>query len=280
MARDTLLQAEGSQQLRAALISAYGEPALAALEPQISRFIAGELGPQLYGARFEATGLHGAFVASHNLILIDATLAETPERLRAVVVEEVGHWLEQQAGLADTAGDEGERLALALLGIGSADNAAKDDHTWLQIGSETLEVELSADNAPSFSSSSGRTLVVRPSVNGAVTTGVAVDPGFLLVDPDAALNQASLDTIHKVTLTVVDQVSNRFVGGDTLAATVSGGISASYDAAKGVLTLSGDATAAQYQQVLRSVLFSTSNTNNDHQRSVTVVVREIGRAHV
>ena len=72
---------------RSALISAYGEPALAALEPQIDRFIAGDLGPQLYGARFEATGLHGAFVASHNLILIDATLAETPERLRAVVVE-------------------------------------------------------------------------------------------------------------------------------------------------------------------------------------------------
>jgi hypothetical protein len=68
--------------------------------------------------------------------------------------------------------------------------------------------------------------VVRPTANGAVTTGVAVDPGFLLVDPDAALNQASLDTIHRVTLTVVDQVSNRFVSGDTLAATVSGAITA------------------------------------------------------
>ena len=86
-------------------------------------------------------------MASHNLILIDAALEETPERLRAVVVEEVGHWLEQQAGLADTAGDEGQRLAVALLGRSlsrQSREGSDDDHSWLQLGDARVAVELSS----------------------------------------------------------------------------------------------------------------------------------------
>ena len=116
--------------------------------------------------------------------------------------------------------------------------------------------------------------MVRPSAGAAVGTPVLVDPGLRLVDPDAALtSQASYDTIHSAILTLVDHGSGSFVPGDALAATgISGKITASYESSKGVLTLSGDATAAEYQQVLRTLSFGTSNTSNDNQRSINVVV--------
>src|SRR5437868_85539 len=52
------------------------------------------------------------------------------------------------------------------------------------------------------------------------------------------------------------QISSGFLAGDVLAADVIGtGITASYDAVTGTLTLSGDDTLLHYQQVLRSVRF-------------------------
>ncbi|MBM5820104.1 MAG: DUF4347 domain-containing protein, partial [Cyanobacteria bacterium K_DeepCast_150m_m2_101] len=139
--------------------------------------------------------------------------------------------------------------------------------------STTISVTALADRAPQLSSSTGRTLVVRPTAGGAVTTPVVIDAGLRLVDPDAAVtNLASYDTIYSVTLTVVDQTNGAFVAGDTLAATAGSGISVSYDSSTGVLKLSGDATAAAYQQLLRAVTFATNNTSNDNQRNVNVIV--------
>ncbi len=138
----------------------------------------------------------------------------------------------------------------------------------------TLTVTALSDTIPSLTSSSGRTLVVRPSAGGAVITPVVVDPGLRLVDSDATLtSQSSYDTIRKASLSLVDQETGSFVSGDVLAATgISGKINTSYDASKGLLTLSGDATAAEYQQVLRTLTFATTNTSNNHQRSINVIL--------
>ena len=48
---------------------------------------------------------------------------------------------------------------------------------------------------------------------------------------------------------------------DTFAFTNQNGITGSYDASTGVLTLCGDATIADYQTALRSVEFSTSDSS-------------------
>ena len=148
-----LLSAQQSGQLQAALVRAYGHSALVSMEPVLERFLSRDLEPQIYRASFEAASIQGAFVASHNLILIDQDLGSVGTRLQAVLVEELGHWLETQAGLADTAGDEGERLAMALVSHGLSQwttLGADDDHIWLNVADQLLEAELSANHPPTL----------------------------------------------------------------------------------------------------------------------------------
>ena len=57
-------------------------------------------------------------------------------------------------------------------------------------------------------------------------------------------------------------VINGFVAGDTLVLTDKQGLgSYYYDAATGVMTFSGNASAAEWQVIFRSVMFNRSNTN-------------------
>ena len=76
--------------------------------------------------------------------------------------------------------------------------------------------------------------------------------------PSLTIND--IDTATMVSATV--SITNGFFAGDTLAATTAGtAISASYNAAIGVLFLSGNDTLAHYQSVLDSVSFSLSNSD-------------------
>lgn len=80
-------------------------------------------------------------------------------------------------------------------------------------------------------------------------------------------------TVIRSTLTVSDAegdsltgatvtISANYVNGeDVLSFTPSGGITGSFDAATGVLTLSGTATAADYQTVLRTVTYGNASEN-------------------
>ncbi|MFN9913966.1 MAG: hypothetical protein ACK53L_15350, partial [Pirellulaceae bacterium] len=98
-------------------------------------------------------------------------------------------------------------------------------------------------------------------------SAITVDPGLTLTDPDTPYTSdaANYDTILGATVTVVDSVTGNFQAGDVLAATgISGRIGVAYNAGSGALTLSGSATAAEYQQVLRTLAFSSSNTSNDN----------------
>ncbi|MFM8931176.1 MAG: LamG-like jellyroll fold domain-containing protein, partial [Gemmataceae bacterium] len=80
---------------------------------------------------------------------------------------------------------------------------------------------------------------------------------------DATITLTDVDDANLTGATVT--ISTGFVSGDTLGFTDQSGITGSYNATTGVLTLSGTATKAQYQTALRSVTFySTSEdpTNN------------------
>ncbi|HEX4147071.1 MAG TPA: choice-of-anchor tandem repeat GloVer-containing protein [Pirellulales bacterium] len=111
-------------------------------------------------------------------------------------------------------------------------------------------------------------VVVAPTVSGSGnsafytlgTAGVVLDPGFSVQSADGEMTGATLSI-----------GSTGLQTGDVLHFTNQNGISGSY--AGGVLTLSGTATAAQYQAALRSVTFSTTSTSGDG-RPVTVVVSE------
>jgi hypothetical protein len=82
------------------------------------------------------------------------------------------------------------------------------------------------------------------------TSGAAailVDGALAVTDPDSA-------TLTGATVSI----SGGFTAGDTLAFTNQLGISGSYNAASGVLTLTGTAPPLDYQVALRAITFSTS----------------------
>src|SRR5438876_128017 len=75
-----------------------------------------------------------------------------------------------------------------------------------------------------------------------------------------ALTVSDSDNANLASATV--RISGGFLPGDVLATNVSGtGITASYDAVDGTLRLTGSDTLAHYQQVLRTVVFSSTSDN-------------------
>ena len=97
---------------------------------------------------------------------------------------------------------------------------------------------------------------------------VVIDPGITVSDvDDSILNSATIK---------IDQL----VSGDLLGFIPRYGINGNFDSQTGTLNLSGNATTAQYQEVLRSVTFFSSNENPTlggarPTRSVSWVVSDI-----
>ena len=61
----------------------------------------------------------GAYGSSTNVIYLAASLVETasPQQLEAVILEEIGHFVDAQVNATDTAGDEGELFSAIVRGI-------------------------------------------------------------------------------------------------------------------------------------------------------------------
>lgn len=79
------------------------------------------------------------------------------------------------------------------------------------------------------------------------------DAGAVAIARDLVLESDSIEIIESATVELIDGVEL-----DTLSFVPSGNISGSYDNQTGVLSLSGDGLASEYQTVLRSVQFGTS----------------------
>ena len=100
--------------------------------------------------------------------------------------------------------------------------------------------------------------VSAPSLGGAGNTGryvaggnpTRIDPALTVADPSSAtLTGASV------------KISSGFLAGDLLNFVNQRGITGSYNATSGVLTLSGTATLAAYQAALESVAFSSTSSD-------------------
>jgi alpha-tubulin suppressor-like RCC1 family protein len=98
---------------------------------------------------------------------------------------------------------------------------------------------------------------------------LALHPGLILIDPDSS--QISAATIV---------ISAGFTAGDVLSLPISvSGISSSYNAATGVLSLSGNALLSEYQKALRAVSYSSTSpdpTLTSTSRTISVVVTDVG----
>lgn len=88
------------------------------------------------------------------------------------------------------------------------------------------------------------------SLTTSTATAQLLGPAVIL---DSALTVLDTDSTHLVSATVA--ISAGHIATDALATAAVSGISASYDAATGVLSLSGSATLVQYQTALRSLTY-------------------------
>ena len=97
-----------------------------------------------------------------------------------------------------------------------------------------------------------------------VTAGgtATFDGGGSAVTLDGTLSVGDVDSGGNLTGASVE-IASGFNAGDTLNFTNQNGITGSYDAVHGILTLSGTASVAHYQTALDSIAYSFSPTNGD-----------------
>ncbi len=106
--------------------------------------------------------------------------------------------------------------------------------------------------------------------NGGFTEGTAAAIADVA---DATITAGTSATMSGMTVTL----NNRPNGSSEVLAANTGGtsITANYDSSTGVLTLSGNGTAAQYQQVLRSITYNNLSDNPDTAtRTLTITVTD------
>jgi hypothetical protein len=115
--------------------------------------------------------------------------------------------------------------------------------------------------------------ILRPltlSAGGTVTLHAG---GAVTLDSSIKITDLDNDSVSSATISI----GSGFTSGDTLNFVTQNGITGSYDAADGVLTLTGTASAAAYQVALASITLSNSNADptnggTDTLRSISYVV--------
>ncbi len=91
--------------------------------------------------------------------------------------------------------------------------------------------------------------------------------GAKVVDSSLTLTDTDNTNIESATITI----SSGFQSSeDLLAFTNANGITGSWDASNGILTLTGSATKAQYEQALESITYTNTNTDNPNTTSRTI----------
>ena len=122
----------------------------------------------------------------------------------------------------------------------TVDTTTNGGTTAIAAATASLSTSITAVNDPPLLTGSGGTLAYTENA-----AAVAIDPGLALSDVDSG----TLSTAW------VWFGANYASGQDVLGFTDQNGITSSWDAGAGILTLSGTATVAQYQTALRSVTY-------------------------
>ncbi|WP_119681277.1 putative Ig domain-containing protein [Indioceanicola profundi] len=123
--------------------------------------------------------------------------------------------------------------------------------------------DANSDGAGAGIGSASRTIAVTPQTDnpviGTTTTVVRYVEDGTAVVLDGGLTLADIDDTHLSGATVT--IGANFTAGDLLAASGTANISVAYNAVTGALTLSGRATVAEYQSVLRSVTYASASAD-------------------
>lgn len=141
-------------------------------------------------------------------------------------------------------------------------------------------VTVIVDDGSALSGAPTRTITVAATNDAPTVTpsggSAAYTENDAAVTVDAGIATADVDTPTLASASV--QITGNYVGGeDVLAFTNQSGISGSWDAGTGTLSLSGTATVAQYETALRTITYlDTSDAPSTSARTVTFVVDDGG----
>ncbi|XZE35110.1 tandem-95 repeat protein [Pirellulaceae bacterium SH501] len=147
----------------------------------------------------------------------------------------------------------------------------------------TYQVEDSA--TPAVDKITGTVFVDVLPVNDAPVLG-AIEASTLAYTEDSPSENHKLQVTNSITVTDIDDtniesatvsISTNFQTGDVLevVGTLPSGVSQSYSAGTGVLTITGSATKADYQSILRNVRYSTTNEKpNSNTRTISFLIND------
>ena len=145
-ARELLNQANLSGLLKQAVKSSFDQSVQDGVLERTQQFLDGVNKPIFKWADFNDGSIQGAFISSKNTILLSNTLRENDQLFDVVLLEELGHWLEDSFNY-DSTGDEGEIFSKYL----SGDQSPLDqnsDHAELSIGGVIFKAELATITDP------------------------------------------------------------------------------------------------------------------------------------
>jgi hypothetical protein len=109
--------------------------------------------------------------------------------------------------------------------------------------------------------------------SGFATSFTEAGGNVLIADADASITDADSTDLTSLTITITNLLDG---AAESLSADTSGtSITASYDSTAGTLTLTGDDSVANYQQVLRTIRYDNSSASpNAAARSITFVATD------
>ncbi|MFM6071151.1 MAG: sodium:calcium exchanger, partial [Dolichospermum sp.] len=120
---------------------------------------------------------NGAYGSSNNQIYLSANFlaTSTAEAISAVLLEEIGHFVDAHINLSDSAGDEGAIFA-ALVQGNSLDTTtlqalkAEDDHATITVNGQNIQVE-----QQNFTGTNGNDTITGTSGNDTINSGLGID---------------------------------------------------------------------------------------------------------
>ena len=143
-ARQIFNESNKQGELKQALQTNFASKNYDDIEDRVKAFLNGKQQPKVAWASFEDDAIQGAFIASSNTILISTDLRDNSGQRNAVLLEEIGHWLEAGQTI-DSAGDEGERFSKQLLGKSQPWQDQGPNSALLNINGDVVLAELSSD---------------------------------------------------------------------------------------------------------------------------------------
>ncbi|WP_319777230.1 DUF4347 domain-containing protein [Maridesulfovibrio sp.] len=159
---------------------------------------------------------------------------------------------------------EADEFLGRIAALTGADVSASDDPTGAENlgGDWELEVKSGSVETDEIVVADYDGTLDTPAMSGTDTTLTAFKGQATAVDPGLTINGSGNITNATVAL-------NNYKAGDALSFTSMHGIAGNFNTTTGVLTLSGTATAENWQELLRTVVFSTSSNDLATNRAAT-----------